>query len=110
MMSFRILWRLCVLPLYVVLAGAVFALAMARTAGSIIGALAPLAPFALAISVVLAVLLIAGGLARCRRRLRACRRATAARAATEARHRATSPVQPYWLDGRDASWGAPRRG
>ena len=53
-----------------VLAGAIFAAAMARTAGSIIGGLAALAPWAFVFAAALALLLALGGMLRIRRRLR----------------------------------------
>ncbi|NYZ63978.1 hypothetical protein [Luteimonas deserti] len=74
MISARALWRIFVMPLYVMLAGVVFSLAMTRTAGSIIGGLAPLAPWALLAAAVLAALLVVGSILRVRRRLRHMRR------------------------------------
>ncbi len=75
MISARTVWQVVVVPLYVMLGGAVFSAAMARTAGSIIGGLAELAPWAFVIASALALLLAAGGILRIRRRLRCMRRA-----------------------------------
>lgn len=91
MISARTVWRLVVVPLYVVLAGAIFAAAMARTAGSIIGGLAGLAPWAFAFAAALAFVLMLGGMLRVRRRLRCMRRSLRrqrARRATPAAARA----------------------
>lgn len=74
MISARTVWRVIVVPLYVVLAGAIFAAAMARTAGSIIGGLAALAPWAFVFAAALAMMLALGGMLRIRRRLRCMRR------------------------------------
>lgn len=75
MTSARALWRILVLPVHIAASGLVFGLAMARTGGSVIGALAPLAPWVVAGSAVLAILVAMGALLRARRRLAAVRRA-----------------------------------
>ncbi len=90
MRSARMLWRICVLPAYIVLGGAVFALAMVRTQGSVIGGLAALAPWALAAAVVLAALVVVGNVARWRRRVR--------RARTAIRRRVSRPSPPHATD------------
>lgn len=79
MMPPRAIWRLLVLPIYLLIAGAVFALALRNTAGSILSPLAGLAPWAMVAAAALAVVAILGGLVRWRRRLAAIRRGRAAR-------------------------------
>ncbi len=75
----RAIWRLLVLPAYMLLAGVVFALALRNTAGSILSPLAVLAPWVMVLTVTLALVTIAGGVMRWRRRLAAIRRGRAAR-------------------------------
>ena len=70
----RAIWRLLVLPGYIILAGLVFALALRNTSGSIISPLATLAPWVMVLAVVLAMITILGGVLRWRRRLAAVRR------------------------------------
>jgi len=79
MISPRTIWRVLVLPIYILITGAVFALALRNTAGSILAPLATLAPWVVGVAAVLAVLSIAGVAMRWRRRLRAVRRVRAAR-------------------------------
>ena len=73
MISARAIWRLLVLPVYMLIAGAVFALALRNTAGSILSSLAPLAPWVMLLAGLLALVAIAGGVLRWRRRLTAVR-------------------------------------
>lgn len=87
MISARTVWRVIVVPLYVVLAGAIFAAAMARTAGSIIGGLAALAPWAFVFAAALAMMLALGGMLRIRRRLRCMRRSLRRQHARHAKRR-----------------------
>lgn len=75
----RAIWRLLVLPIYLLIAGAVFALALRNTAGSILSPLAGLAPWVMVVAAALAVVAILGGVVRWRRRLAAIRRGRAAR-------------------------------
>ena len=101
MISARTVWRVVVVPLYVVLAGAIFAAAMARTAGSIIGGLAALAPWAFVFAAALALLLALGGMLRIRRRLRCMRRSLRRqRARHAARRDAAAWDEPAsnWVD------------
>lgn len=79
MISARAIWRLLVLPVYMLIAGAVFALALRNTAGSILSPLAPLAPWVMLLAGVLALVAIAGGVLRWRRRLTAVRAGRASR-------------------------------
>lgn len=74
MMAARAIWRLLVLPVYMLVAGAVFTLALRNTAGSILAPLAGLAPWVMLIAGVLAVIAVAGGILRWRRRLAGVRR------------------------------------
>ena len=74
----RAIWRLLVLPAYMLLAGVVFALALRNTAGSILSPLAALAPWVLVVAALLALVTIFGGVLRWRRRLAAIRRGRAA--------------------------------
>ncbi|MDR6992498.1 hypothetical protein [Luteimonas sp. 3794] len=78
MITPRTLWRVLVMPTYILIAGAVFALALRNTAGSILSPLAPFAPWAIVMAAALALLSIAGVILRWRRRLRAVRRVHAA--------------------------------
>lgn len=79
MISPRIIWRVLVLPTYILITGAVFALALRNTAGSILSPLAALVPWVLMTAGALATLSIAGAVLRWRRRLGAVRRVRAAR-------------------------------
>lgn len=94
MMSARALWRILVLPVHIAASGLVFGLAMAGTSGSVIGALVPLAPWVVAGSSGLAILVAVGGLLRARRRLEAVRRGAGRRSG------AGKPLTPAsdWLD------------
>jgi len=74
MIAPRTVWRILVLPVYLLIAGAVFALALRNTAGSILSPLAVLAPWVLVIASLMAALSIIGTLLRWRRRLAAVRR------------------------------------
>ncbi|VXB71320.1 conserved hypothetical protein [Luteimonas sp. 9C] len=78
MIAPRTLWRVLVLPVYILITGAVFALAVRNTAGSILSPLAALAPWIFVVAVGLALLSIAGAAMRWRRRLAAVRRVRAA--------------------------------
>lgn len=109
MISARALWRVFVVPLYVVLAGAIFAAAMAQTAGSIIGGLAALAPWAFVFAAGLAMLLVAGGVLRIRRRLRCMRRSIRRQRERRAVARKTSTASTRWAQA-PASWGDTTRG
>ncbi|ATD67330.1 hypothetical protein CNR27_07675 [Luteimonas chenhongjianii] len=80
MISARAVWRLVMLPVYMLIAGAVFALALRNTAGSILSPLASLAPWAMLLAGILALLSIIGGLLRWRRRLAAVRHGHPSRA------------------------------
>ncbi|KLJ01338.1 hypothetical protein [Luteimonas sp. FCS-9] len=103
-MPARAVWRILVLPSYVLIAGAVFAFALARTQGSIIGGLAALAPWALVLSVGLAALLAVAGVLRWRRRLHAMRRAARQARVRAADGRRTSAGRALWAQMRaDAS-------
>lgn len=104
-MPARAVWRVLVLPAYVVLAGAVFAFALARTQGSIIGGLATLAPWALGVSVGLAVLLVVAGLLRWRRRMAIMRRAVRHARVRAADGRRTSAGRALWTQMRTESAG-----
>lgn len=81
MTAARAIWRVLVLPVYMLIAGAVFALALRNTAGSILSPLAGLAPWVMLIAGVLAAIAIAGGVLRWRRRLAGVRRNRTSRAA-----------------------------
>jgi len=70
----RAIWRLLVLPGYIMLAGLVFALALRNTRGSIIAPLAALAPWVMVLAGVFAMVTVFGGVLRWRRRLAAVRR------------------------------------
>ncbi|MEN5059936.1 hypothetical protein [Luteimonas sp. TWI1416] len=98
----RAVWRILILPSYVLIAGAVFAFALARTQGSIIGAMAGLAPWALAVSVMLAVALAVGGLVRWRRRLATMRRAVRHARVRAAEGRRRSSARALWAQMRGA--------
>ncbi|UNK43700.1 hypothetical protein MNO14_06430 [Luteimonas sp. S4-F44] len=104
-MPARAIWRVLVLPAYVVLAGAVFAFALARTQGSIIGGLAALAPWALALSGVLAALLVVAGLLRWRQRMVTMRRAVRHARIRAADGRRTSAGQALWTQMRTDTVG-----
>ena len=93
MISPRTIWRVLVLPTYILITGAVFALALRNTAGSILSPLAGLAPWVVVVAAALAMLSIVGAVLRWRRRLSAVRRVRAAR---------VRPVAPEWED-RDAT-------
>jgi len=80
MMSARGVWRLVVLPVYILVAGAVFAVALRNTAGSILSPLASLAPWAMLLAGILALLSMIGSLLRWRRRLAAVRHGHSSRA------------------------------
>lgn len=82
MISPRTLWRVLVLPTYILITGVVFALALRNTAGSILSPLAALAPWFVAAAAALAILSVAGAMLRWRRRLAAVRRVRAARVRT----------------------------
>ncbi|ASR44155.1 hypothetical protein BEN78_13010 [Xanthomonas citri pv. mangiferaeindicae] len=108
-MPARAVWRVLVLPAYVVLAGAVFAFALARTQGSIIGGLAALAPWALVVSGALAVLLVVAGLLRWRRRMATMRRAVRNARIRAADGRRASAGRALWTQMRvDSAAGAAR--
>lgn len=96
MKSPRAIWRMLVLPLYIVFSGALFAFALGRTSGSVIGGLAPLAPWALTGATTLALLLVAGSLLRSRRRLASMRRGARVRH-QRASDRTDAPADA-WLD------------
>ena len=93
MISPRTIWRVLVLPTYILITGAVFALALRNTAGSILSPLAGLAPWVVVLAAALALLSIVGAVLRWRRRLSAVRRVRAAR---------VLPAAPDWED-RDAT-------
>ncbi|MEF3081119.1 hypothetical protein V3391_02685 [Luteimonas sp. SMYT11W] len=95
MISPRTIWRVLVLPTYILITGAVFALALRNTAGSILSPLAGLAPWVVVLAAALALLSILGAVLRWRRRLSAVRRVRAAR---------VRPPAPDWED-RDATAG-----
>lgn len=95
MISPRTIWRVLVLPTYILVTGAVFALALRNTAGSILSPLAGLAPWVVVLAAALALLSILGAVLRWRRRLSAVRRVRAAR---------ERPAAPDWED-RDATGG-----
>lgn len=78
MISPRTIWRVLVLPIYIVVTGVVFALALRNTAGSILSPLAAFAPWVVVVAVALALLSILGVIVRWRRRLTAVRRVRAA--------------------------------
>lgn len=65
------------LPVYMMIAGAVFALALRNTSGSILSPLAALTPWVLGFAGVLAMIATAGAVLRWRRRLIAVRRGRA---------------------------------
>lgn len=88
----RAIWRILVLPVYMLIAGAVFALALRNTSGSILSPLAVLAPWVMVTAAVLALVAILGGVRRWRRRLAAVRRARASRARSDAWDSATGAV------------------
>lgn len=77
MMPPRAIWRILVLPVYMLVAGAVFALALRNTSGSILSPLAALAPWVMVVAALLALVAILGGVRRWRRRLAAVRRGRA---------------------------------
>ncbi|MGO3128320.1 MAG: hypothetical protein ACTIJY_09660 [Luteimonas sp.] len=79
----RTIWRVLVLPTYILITGVVFALALRNTAGSILSPLATLAPWVVVVAAALAMLSIVGAAVRWRRRLAAVRRMRAARARIE---------------------------
>lgn len=79
MISPRIIWRVLVLPTYIMITGAVFGLALRNTTGSMLSPLAALAPWVVVIAGALAILSILGAVLRWRRRLNAVRRVRAAR-------------------------------
>lgn len=109
-MPARAVWRVLVLPAYVVLAGAVFAFALARTQGSIIGGLAALAPWALVVSGALAGMLVVAGLLRWRRRMATMRRAVRNARIRAADGRRTSAGRALWTQMRaDSVEGAARK-
>ncbi|UHH09605.1 hypothetical protein LU699_15240 [Luteimonas fraxinea] len=89
MISPRTIWRLLVLPTYILITGAVFALALRNTAGSILSPLVGLAPWVIVMAAGLGMLSILGAALRWRRRLSAVRRVRAARDGT---------VQRDWED------------
>ena len=80
MIAPRTVWRILVLPVYMLVAGAVFALALLNTGGSILAPMAALAPWVMVLASLLAMLSIAGGVLRWRRRLAAVRRGRAVHA------------------------------
>ena len=98
MISARAIWRLLVLPVYILVAGAIFGLALRNTAGSILSPLAHLAPWIMAVAGLLAAIAIAGGLLRWRRRLAGVRRSRTSRAVRQTKDGApwdeTTDVQP----------------
>ncbi|MDR7192674.1 hypothetical protein [Luteimonas terrae] len=67
------------MPVYILITGGVFALALRNTTGSILSPLAALAPWVMMIAAAMALLLIVGVALRWRRRLGAVRRVRAAR-------------------------------
>ena len=73
----RAIWRILVLPGYMLIAGAVFGLALRNTAGSILSPLAGLAPWVVVVAALLALITTVGGVRRWRRRLAAVRRGRA---------------------------------
>ncbi|WP_101927495.1 MULTISPECIES: hypothetical protein [Luteimonas] len=79
MMSRRVMWRTAVLPVYTLLAGAVFSGAFARTEGSMLSVLATWYSWPMIIAAVLAGLMLLGAAARLLRlrirRTRAARQA-----------------------------------
>ena len=101
-MPARAIWRVLVLPAYVVLAGAVFAFALARTQGSIIGGLAA---WALGLSGVLAALLVVAGLLRWRQRMVTMRRAVRHARIRAADGRRTSAGRALWTQMRTDTVG-----
>lgn len=94
MISPRTIWRVLVLPTYILITGVVFALALRNTAGSILSPLAGLAPWVVVTACALAMLSIAGAVLRWRRRLTAVRRVRAAH---------TRVAAPDWDDSEAVS-------
>lgn len=84
MISPRTIWRVLVLPTYILITGFVFALALRNTAGSILSPLATLSPWVMGVAAALAMLSIVGAAVRWRRRLLAVRRMRTARVRSKA--------------------------